>query len=164
MSLKSGWLVSALMFACLAGASSADEPTMGVVTFGTAASDPAPGGSLEGANASCGDAPGRFGSWFWDWTKECGARNGLPFKLGCWCGKPACVPYLPEGDYGYHETCWRPWTFPRQCPRCTAPQSGFAVGQTAAPTVELAAPVAGSPVPHATLSPPKLEGNPSPYR
>ncbi len=162
MSLKSGWLVSALMLAGLAGASRADEPTSSVVAPAPAASYPAPGAPLQEADAPCCDAPGQFGSWLWGWKTECGAQNGLHPKHGCGFCK-ARVPCLPEA-YGYHETCWRPWTFPRQCPRCLAPQIGLAACQPSAPTVELAAPVAGTSVPDDALPAPKKESNASPYR
>jgi hypothetical protein len=42
----------------------------------------------------------------------------LKFKHGC--PRPLCDPCnLPH--YGYFQTCWHPWPFPPDCPRCPGP-------------------------------------------
>ena len=49
-------------------------------------------------------------------------------KFKCGCGKPVCVPDCSTPNWGYFQTCWRPWPWPPDYSHCPWPTPAAVAG------------------------------------
>lgn len=85
---------------------------------------PSPALAEDCCNTPCNTACCRWHCPCFKWCSE-----GPPkIKFKCACGKPVCVPDCSTPNWGYFQTCWRPWPWPADYSHCACPNPAALAG------------------------------------